>query len=302
MRRAVALLVLLTACRDTRKPVEAAPPTARGAMVDTLPSMEPSNVEAPITYDFPSARTALETVVPQTFGDIAKRLDVPNNGRAHFAFVAQRTPFKVRVLGDSIELTTLVEYQGRGWYKAPVAPEVSASCGGNGASPRLKLRLVSSVRLTRDWTLDVRTKLRELAPASDSARDACRVTFLKYDVTSRVLEAVRGPLEKKLEQVDERLRRIDVRSRLANVWLTLQKPIHVTDSLWLQLNPSAVRLSGLSGSGDRLIVHVGLTALPEIRSGPRPGEGHRPLPPLERSKILGDHAHVLLEGRLDYGV
>lgn len=297
------LACMIAGCRGGEgHDLEAPPPIARATLRDTLPALPPSLVEAPITYDFAEARAALEAIVPRTFGDLSHRIEIPNNRRVHVAFAARRSPFTIRVAGDSIELTTVVAYEGRGWYDPKVGPEVHASCGTSGESPRVRVRLVSAVRLAPDWTLRVRTRLRDLRPVSATPRDACLATLLRIDVTPQVLHAVRSPIEKQLSAVDRRIAQLDLRSRIAGLWATIQRPIRLGDSLWFQINPRTVRVGGLRGDGDRLIALVGLTASPRIRSGARPANGAEPLPALEPARTTGRGAHVLLEGRLDYDV
>jgi hypothetical protein len=276
--------------------------------VDSLPPLPASVLDVPVEYDLDPAIAALETAVPRRFGDLAQRRPVPTHPRLSIAFAAQRSPFTVRVRGQTATIEALVDYQGKGWYNVRFAPDVGASCGTDGAPPRLRVALQTTVRLAPDWTLRSQTRVPIVEPASDSARDRCRVTVLKYDVTERVLAAARTQLEGKAALVDARLARTDVRSRVANWWALLQRPIRVRDSLWLEIRPAYVRVGRLHADGDALVAPVRLTANPRLVSGPRPDSTTIPLPPLEAAapgEIAGTSAadtglRVRLDAELDY--
>jgi hypothetical protein len=118
---------------------------------DSLPPLPASVVDAPITYDMSGAMDSLEVAIPRSYGDITQRLQAGNNRRARFAFAVSRTPFRLRLDGRTVSLTTTVEYEARGWYRPILGPEVSAACGTGGVPrPRLVATLVSTAEITAD--------------------------------------------------------------------------------------------------------------------------------------------------------
>ena len=82
----------------------------------------------------------------------------------------------------------------------------------------------------------------------------------------------------------------------------LGSPLKLTDSLWLVINPSTVRLGMLRMQGDTLISTVGLSANPRIVGGPRPDVAPAPMPAPQDSTSRPPVMHLLTEGRLPYGV
>jgi hypothetical protein len=298
----LALAVAAMAACDRARPPASADAELEG--IDSLPPLPPSVLELPVEYDLEPAVAALEAAVPRTFGDIGQRRPVPNHERLAIAFAAQRSPFTVSVRGSTATITSIVTYQGKGWYDPRIGPTVGASCGGGKTPPRLRISLATSVRIASDWKLTSRTRVPVVEPASDDDRDRCRVTIVKYDVTERVLAAARSQLEGKAQVVDARLRRVDVRERVEKWWGLLHRPIRIRDSLWLQLQPAAIRLGPLTGDEDALVATLGLTANPRIVTGPRPDSTAVVLPALggaEPDRATPEEGlSVLVEAALDY--
>ncbi|MEO5814275.1 MAG: DUF4403 family protein, partial [Gemmatimonadaceae bacterium] len=135
--------------------LEAPPPLVVDDPADSLPTIEPSVIESEVRYDLDPAVASLEKAVPRTFGDISRRLDVETNKRLRVAFAATRAPFKVEISGQRISVSTTIEYEGRGWYKPPIGPEISSACGtgANVERPRARVSLVSQLSLTPEWSL-----------------------------------------------------------------------------------------------------------------------------------------------------
>lgn len=293
----------LAAC-DAPVTIDAAPPAAaRGGHAPPLPPLPTSVVDAPIALDLGPALSALERAVPRTFGDLERRRRHPRNARQQFAFEANRDPFRVTLDDDRLGISTVVAYAGRGWYDPPLLPSVSAACGTGEPRPRVRVRIESDLALTRDWSLRTRTRLAELAPYSGTDRDACRVTAFQIDVTDRVVDGVRGLLRRELPRLDRSLAAWDVRSRLAHWYGLLGRPIRVTDSLWLLLQPGAVRYGGLTLTDTAVIADVRLFARPQLVSGREPDVPVPTLPPFDTARSpLTEQARVQLEARVDYDV
>jgi len=132
-RQALSAALLAAALGCIGGSVDAPPPAAvADAAGDSLPVLPPSVVDAPITYDLSPAFATLEAAVPRRFGDIGTRKRSTTNRHVSTAFAAERTPFEITREGTTVRVATVLEYQGKGWYKTPVGAEVSGSCGMSG--------------------------------------------------------------------------------------------------------------------------------------------------------------------------
>ena len=268
---------------------------------DSLPLLPPSLVDAPITYDLGPAIANLEASVPHKLGDIKARKRSATNRRVSAAFAAERAPFQVKLAGTTVRVGTVLEYQGKGWYSAPLGADVSGSCGMSGTRPRVIVELATTLRITPDWRLRGKSQVTRVAPFSDERRDQCKVTIFKVDVTDRVMNAARAELEKRVALLDEKVATVDVRSHFEKWWRLLQRPIRLSDSVWLLLQPRGVHLGPIVGSGRMISLDVGLSGEPRVVTGPRPPDGTDSLPRLQRERAKHEQAlHVLLEGELSY--
>lgn len=285
--------------------IDAPEPAAVADDADPPVPLQASVVEAPIHYDMAGALDSLERAVPRRYGDITEKLQAGTNRRAHFAFAVSRTPFRLRVDGRTVSLSTTVEYEARGWYLPLIGPEISAACGTGGVPrPRIVATLVSTAQITPDWRLRTRSRIGHLAPATDSSRDRCRVTPFRIDVTGRVLEATRTLLTMGLTRIDDGVAQWDSRSRFEQIWRNIQRPIRFTDSVYMTMGPFSAQLGQISATGDTITARLRLVASPQVVTGPYPNEFElmKPMPRLGPVSTVGEGAHVQLEGVLAYPV
>ena len=286
--------------------VEAPEPSSTADFPYTLSEVPPSVLIAPIAFDLGPAIAQFEADVPRQFGSMDRRIRADSSARASVAFTADRSPFRVHVEGTDIVIETVLEYEGRGWYDPPIGPEVSAGCGGgDDPKPRLSLRIVSTPTFTPEWGLRTHTRV-DVARFSDEPRDQCQATFLKIDVTNRVVGAVREAMTRRVERLDRHIDRRDTRGKIEGIWRKIERPIRLTDGVWLLLQPGAAQLVSFSGGGDTLVAVVRLEARPRIVTGMRPEDSTlvTPLPPLLTTTAAAVSAdtglHVLLEGIFSY--
>ena len=282
--------------------LDAPPPLVLADPIGAMPEVPASTIDALVTYNLGTAVDSLEAAVPRTYGDIEQRLPVPANTRANFGFTVSRSPFRVRVTGQTLSISTNAEYQGRVWYRPPLGPELSAGCGvGDAPRPRVRATLVSTGRLTPRWGLRTSTRVLRLEPYSDDPRDRCRLTVLRIDVTDRVIEATRSMLEQKVQKFDQAVSRWPVRTRFVQLWEQLQRPIRLTEGVYLEINPYAAQLGSVGAVGDTVMARLRMIASPRVVTGEQSG-GILPLPPLQATGEAGNGAHVVIEAAITYPV
>jgi hypothetical protein len=296
------LLLGIAGCGEHAGSVDAPPPVQEFSQdADSLPSVPPGTIVAPLSLELGGALRALEQEVPRRFGNITQRLAMPGSSRKSYAFEVTRDPFRVSFAADTVLLSAIIHYQGRAWFDPPIGPDVNGECGTKGERPRARLEVRALPRLTSTWKLQVKTRLAEVAPLTATERDQCEVSFLKLDVTGKVLEAATRALERILPQVERKISQLDVRTPLSKIWADLQKPIRLSDSLWLLLAPVAVNVGSMQGSRQAVQADIGVTAAPRIVTGSKPIFRPLPLPPLGTLRTDQGFA-LLVEGAFDYGV
>jgi len=308
MRRSATVSVFLvgmifgTGCGSTELSTTAPKAATAGQFTrKPLPPLAPSVVDAPIAYALEPALTALETVVPRQFGDLSNRIPIPTNKRQTVAFAATRSPFVVAFDGTRVTLTTIVSYQGKGWYHPAIGPDISASCGINSEPPRIRLVLASDISVTPEWQVKSKTRVRSVKPFTETERDQCRATVFNIDVTDKVVNAMGPLLTERLPAVDRKVAAFDFRSKVERWYNMLNRSIRISDSLWMVLSPDQIRLGGLRLEDSALVADVRLYARPTLAYGPKPADITTSLPPLMPASLtVGDTTRLRLEGLMGY--
>lgn len=288
----------LLACRADRPAPAAADSTDVAPPVPPPPSL--SRFDVPLQYDFTPVLAVIERVVPTTFGAISSMHVLGGDERKRYAYEAQRGPFTAFADGAQVHLRATLSYAARGSYSPPIGPTVSTGCGLNGERPRITVELATPITLTSDWRLSSRARLLRMAPASTAERDRCTVSILRYDVTEQVVDAARQALTARLPTVDAKIADVNLKDRFTEWWGLLNRPIRLTDGVWLLLEPVRLRLGRVTGEGRVLTIQAGLDARPRIVTGTsEPAATTPPLPPLARDTAAGGFA-IVLDGMVDY--
>ena len=295
---ATTLLLGTASCKG--KSFEAPPPAmVTGVAVESLPPVPPSRLELPVRYDLKPALDWLGSEVPINIGSMDKQIKV--NDRTKIAFAIRREPFLFSFEDRTITISSVLHYEGRGWYNPPVLPEMSGSCGTGDVRPRARLTLTVTGRINEGWMLWAKSTVKAV-PLTDTERDQCEVTAAHIDVTKKVLEAAAGALQQQLTKVDRQLKAFPLRKQVDGVWATMQNPLRLTDSLWLLINPVSLRFLPPTVSNDTLFLQAGLEANPRIVGGAKPAASTNPLLPPDRSAPPPPELLILSEGRLPYDV
>ncbi|MGI9089972.1 MAG: DUF4403 family protein [Gemmatimonadaceae bacterium] len=272
------------------------------AVLDVAPAPPPlplSSFNAPIDYDFTPVLSIVERAVPQTFGSLDSLHTVGGDNGKHYAYEATRGPFTAFAEGSLLHLRSTISYAARGYYKPRFGPTLSAGCGNDNERPRLQIEMVTPITLTSNWHLKSQARLASLQPVSTADRDRCAVSIIRYDVTPQVVDAARKALISHLPDIDRKISNVDLTERFTGWWGLLNRPIRLTDEVWLLLQPERLHVGSVAGNGHVLTVQAGLDARPRIITGAEPRTDTLPLPPLSHDSISGGF-HVLVGGTVDY--
>jgi hypothetical protein len=292
----VLLAALLSCSKDAPSPKPAAP----ADFEVPAPSAPPvSRFSVPLEYDVTAVLRLVDSIVPRTFGSMDEVRSVNGDSRKHYAFEATRGRFTAFASGSEMHLRATFAYQARGFYKPPIGPTLSGGCGSDNERPRIVVELATPLTLSPDWHLVSRARLVTIRPASAQQRDRCDVSFLNIDVTDRVIGAARPALAGKLADIDRKVRTVDLTGRVTDWWGLLNRPIRLTEGVWLTLHPEQLRIGDVSGEAKVLTVPVTLDARPRIVTGAEPQVVAPPLPPLAKDTVL-DGFRIEMDGRVDY--
>jgi hypothetical protein len=108
-------------------------------------------------------------------------------------------------------------------------------------------------------------------------------------------------LEQNLQRFDQAAAQWPVRAKFVRLWGQLQRPIRLTEGVYLEINPYAAELGSVGAVGDTVMARLRMIASPRVVTGARPDELH-PLPPLRAAGDIGNGAHVVIVGSCTYPV
>ena len=278
--------------------------TSRADSEFTLPppaAPDTSRFSVPLDYDFSAILRVVERAVPKTFGSIDSVRQAGDDTHRHYAFQADRGPFTAFADGRLVHLRATLDYQVRGWFKPIIGPTIGAGCGKDPASrPRLVIEMATPLTLTDNWHLASHAQIVRVEPASTLPQDHCDVSLLHKDITPRVVEAARIGIIDHLPDIDKKVAEVDLRNRFVEWWGLLERPIRLTDGVWLSLGPNRLAMGRVRGSGHTLRVPVTLAASPRIiTSVDTPTVAHGALPALGRDTSANGF-HILIDGVVGY--
>jgi hypothetical protein len=294
---AAAAVLVLAGCAREPAATRTEPPDL-GAPAPSAPAL--SRFSVPLEYDVTAVLRLVDEAVPRTFGSMDSVRSINDDTRKHYAFEATRGPFTAFATGREMHLRATLAYQARGFYKPPIGPTLSAGCGSEKERPRIIVELATPLTLTADWHLVSHARLVDIKPASTEGRDRCDVGILHTDVTDRVIGAARSALSKKLADVDRKVGTVSLSGHVTQWWAMLNRPIRLTDSVWLMLHPERLRMGSVSGEARVLTVPVSLDARPRIVTGSLPDTTYGPVPPLAKDTV-GEGFNIEMDGLVDYG-
>jgi len=145
------------------------------------------------------------------------------------------------------------------WGKC-IHPRIPFSCGTNGEEKRkVRIGFSSKVEITSSYGLKTQTIVSEVSPI-----DPCKMTFLKIDMTNKIMEAMRPSLNDCAKLIDEQSKATSFKSIAQDAWKQLWTPIEIDGYGFLSINPNEISVSQLNGNGQTLKFNIGLRANPKF--------------------------------------
>lgn len=208
------------------------------------PRLPSSSLNVALTVPLAVLADHLERVVPRQFGSLEDRRTDPGIPGLLYAFQADRDSLEVGLQGGELQLSTVLRYEGRGWFDAGILGEMTASCQApSGGPPRVRMVLSTPVETTQDWTLRSRIRIRELSPVGPP--DRCLLRGVGVDLTDWIVEAAAASLAPQLAEMDSVLAAVPLAGRAQEAWAFLAAPIRLGEATWLSLRPQAIAWSDL---------------------------------------------------------
>ena len=260
-RIACTLLLLLVIVACARPQSE--PPASRREPIPPPPP-EISTFVIPI-------RTSLAPLVSQVESSVPARIAGSVRERGiDVAYDVLRDPIRISAIGQSVHATSALHYS----LQACRGRFPCVSCGRNEPRRTAETRLQTTLAWVQDWRLRSTTRVLPVNYATP-----CEITWFDIDVTRRfVAPVVERELAKVARTIDRQIPRLaNVRPQAAAIWAALQEPIEVAPRTWLLVDPVAVALSPIAGSGNVVSTTLHLRTTTRIAVGDKPAPQSRPL-------------------------
>ncbi len=274
---ALAFSITFYSCATLKPPA----PQNSGANIPEL--VQPvSNIDIPVTADLKSYFVQAENSVPNKYADNQQ----PCQG-LRYAYTFTRTPFTITGSNNTINLKFTGSYGFKASYCAKcsdllgngpqcIVPVLSAQCGYENEPPRrMEIAYQSTISVLPGYHLKSKTVLYP----DPKPIDRCNVFFGNIDVTDKLIQYIKPPLNDLGAQVDAKIAAFNIKPVFAQLWKNISVEYKLGDVGFLSVNPQAVSLSGFNLNGSQLNFSVQLSAKPTVAlaSNPQPA---KPLPNL----------------------
>lgn len=284
LRRAVAVACLaLASCRSAQTPgtvpLPSAEPAAGAQPVPSAASAGSASalavVPVRVTYVLRALVPSLDSLFPARDSLTAARC-ANAVGLVCHQYVYRREPLRLRSEANRLFIDTDLSFRAR---LGVVGGARVASCG---YAPESMRRAALSMSTALYWRRDWRIGAQDTRLAA-TLRDPCVVTMLGVDATKTLQGVVDKQLATFAAQTDTTIPQVaDFRPLADSLWKSFLEPtaLDTLSSLWLVLDPEAVRVTPFVGSGVNVTTTLVLYARPRVVAGGKPYVRPRPLPSL----------------------
>ena len=244
-------------------------PEAPDANIAALPALErpDSEINIPIKINLSPYFRAADKDLPKTF----KGSEEHCSGLS-FSYRFEREPIQFAGKGSKLiydisgkyalklnycpECTSLLDDKG-----TCLIPRVYASCGVNEPMRKIDIGYSTELFLDQNYRFQSTTSLRKA-----EAVDECRVTFLSYDATEKVLVEMKKEFKRLEKEIDQQIENINIKNSIEEVWKQLASPMAIGKYGFLNLKRSGISVSKINFYKEEAYINLKLKASPEINA------------------------------------
>lgn len=260
----------------------------------------PSLVALPIQVNLEPIFQMVEKTAPKVPPGVETWTPLPDMGKgaACYRFNLYRDPLIFHVEGNRITVKAEAHYWLEVGVKAARLVKRMGGCGqGAEGFRRVCLGVQAELGLKPDWGLELKA-----VPLDPIALNPCKITFLSYDITDKVLAGMKENMIKATQSMEQMVRDSALLHQKAEVvWQQLQQPMEIAEGIFLMVNPERIRLAPWQSQGQQITITPEIQARPVLLLGAKPEAAPKPLPPLETAPTsLQPGFHVRVEADLGF--
>lgn len=276
LRRGLIALVLVAVA--TPSPAQTPP---------TPPPPELSTIAVPIRASLAALQPELEARVPVAFSDRETQRGID------IRYEVKRDPLRLAMTGPGLRTTTTVHYgveACRGRFPC-------ISCGFGEARREAQITLHSKLEWDPSWRIRSTTR-----PLPTHYPRRCAVTWFDFDITDRfIAPVVNNQLAIAARTIDRNTpAAANLKPHAQQIWTALQAPVELAPRTWLVLDPVAVALTPIAGSGVEVTSTLSLTAQTRVVIGNKPVIVPKPLPALRVATAVPSGVRVPFDLEVPY--
>jgi hypothetical protein len=243
------------------------------------PPPELSTIVIPIRASLAALQPELEARVPVTFADTESQRGFD------IRYEVKRDPLRLAMTGPGLRTTTVVHYgleACRGRFPC-------ISCGFGEARREAQITLHTKLEWDPSWRIRSKT-----TPLPTDYPRRCSVTWFDFDITDRfIAPVVNNQLAIAARTIDKNTpAAANLKPQAQQIWTALQAPVELAPRTWLVLEPMAVALTPIAGSGIEVTSTLSLTAQTRVVIGNKPVVAAKPLPPLRVAAAIPSGVRV----------
>lgn len=277
------ILIQLIACGSTKKVV--IPPEAPTRILPPLPI---SQINIPVKIYMRPLLGMMDTSTAKEFTS-DKWPDYTQSScdfRYKYKFI--RSPFTITCVNNKVNIGFRGNYQIAGSrcicaLNKQISPWVSGSCGFDGEPlRRVDINISSVLTLLPNHQVLTATKLEKLQPL-----DKCQVTLMQNDLTQEVLDSVKASIESYTTTFDNFVQTLNNNPFLRQWRSGGSRVMPISQYGFLNLNPTALRVSRFNLQKDTLYFSMGFSGFPQFSSDSLRLVTNAALPPINAAENNG---------------
>jgi len=258
------LICIHVSAQDVINPLQPDTASKAAIAVNVLPQSE---IDIPISIDLKSIYAFANSFIDTLYTSPNYPNDWVMDGcsvRYQYRFV--RGPLQFRAMNNLLYVSFSGYYGVRGSTRvctsignSPWTP--ACTCGFGSEKPRrIDAGFVMQLKLLPDYKLGITVNRTNPTPV-----DKCEVCFFGKEVTQSVATKLKAELDASINGFKIQMEQFSLKSYLQIAWDSLQAPYALPGFGYLNVQPSALRISQIRLIRDSLFVSVGLSARPELQ-------------------------------------
>lgn len=286
--------ILLFACSSTKKVTIPAETPGR-----SLPALPASQINIPIKVYMRPLLGLMDSMTAKEFTSEKWPDYLQSSCDFRYKYRFLRSPFVFNCVNNKVTIGFRGNYQIAGSrtvcaFNKQVAPWVSGSCGfGSEPLRRVDINISSVLNLLPNHQILTTTRLDKM-----NALDKCQVTLLQNDMTTEVLDSIKASIETYCTTFDNFVQALNNNEFLRKWRSGGSRVLPISQYGFLNLNPTALRVSRFNVSKDTLYFALGFTGNPQFSSDSQRLVTNAPLPPIstaDNNGIIHTYLNALYE-------